>query len=739
MFVVGLASLLWLLFRTGTKPSRIVYPCQRAALANSSLILGASIPISLITFLAKSKVFISKRAKTLALLVILANVIISNEQFWQILQPINAVNPNQELELTLYPQYAHAFPASDIYVVSGRANAHIDVLINHMGSRGLLFYKSNTSGANQGPNGLIARDDVVLIKINEEWPFRGGTNTDVLKELIQAIVNHPDGFVGEIVVADNGQWQGSMDWAQNNAEDIYQSTQDVVNMFSTSYNVSTFTWRPIISMQVSEYSTGDISDGYILYDNSDPETGIRVSYPKFRTQYGTYISFKHGIWNGTQYEKRLKVINVPVLKSHSWYGVTASLKHYMGVLSEASAGGLSNGHYRVSRGAMGTMMVETGLPTLNIIDAIWINANPPPASGCGPSTPYNVATRVNVLMASVDPVALDYWAAKNVLVQAAHMIGYVDTHTLDPDSTDKTGLSGEAFGVWLNRSKNEIIAAGHNVTSDKNRMNVYVYGKLVHDIAITDILVPQLLVCRGSLLDINVTIRNWGDTDENFNLTVYANSTALETAAMMLPSKNSTITTFTWNTTDFVKGDYAIRAYVEPVANETCTMDNTKTADRVVTVVSPGHDVAVKDVSSNKTTVIQGQSVTIKVTPRNVGNYTENFAVTLYANGKSIAWRNVNLESGASTTISFTWDTASFAEGNYTVSAYAWPVPGEIDTTDNRKEDGTVQIAVPVGGVDVPVDKLSLLAPYIGLASTILLAAIAAIYIKHTKHRKKKP
>ncbi len=35
-FFVGLASLVWFLLRTGTKPSRIVYPCQRAALANAS-------------------------------------------------------------------------------------------------------------------------------------------------------------------------------------------------------------------------------------------------------------------------------------------------------------------------------------------------------------------------------------------------------------------------------------------------------------------------------------------------------------------------------------------------------------------------------------------------------------------------------------------------------------------------------------------------------------------------------
>jgi hypothetical protein len=37
-------------------------------------------------------------------------------------------------------------------------------------------------------------------------------------------------------------------------------------------------------------------------------------------------------------------------------------------------------------------------------------------------------------------------------------------------------VSGEAFGVWLNLTKNEIVAAGYDVTTDENHMNVYVYA-----------------------------------------------------------------------------------------------------------------------------------------------------------------------------------------------------------------------------------------------------------------------
>ena len=473
--LIGVVSLIWFIFRTGTKPSRVMYPCQRAALANSSVLLGLSISLWLTSILTKAKKFISKKGISLVILLLIANLVLSSGEFLGSMQLAGAAEPNQELHLSLGPNQATSFPASNLYVINGHAIVNINELINLMGSNGLLFYKSDTSGANRGPTGLIANNDVILIKINEEWPYRGGTNTDILKELIQALVDHPEGFVGEIVVADNGQWQGSMDWSQNNAADPAQSTQDVVNMFSQDFEVSTYSWIPIRGTRVEEYSEGDLTDGYILYDNPDPETGIYVSYPKFRTQFGKYISFKKGIWNGTGYEKRLKIINIPVLKSHSGYGVTASLKHYMGVQSQGEGqSGLANGHSTVATGGMGTLMVETGLPTLNIIDAVWVNANPSPFSGAGPSTPYNQATRVNVLMASTDPVALDYWAAKHILMQTANLIGHTDIHTINPDNTDRSGVSGEAFGVWLSRTENEIAAGGYAVTSDESKMNVYV-------------------------------------------------------------------------------------------------------------------------------------------------------------------------------------------------------------------------------------------------------------------------
>jgi len=462
LFIFGFLNLLWFLFRTGTKPSRIIYPCQKAALKNMALVFSSIVPLlSFSAFRLKTRNMFARSKKAIVAILIIAPLLGGIY--------LQATTTVEEVGLNIIGTESSSPFSSNIFVVNGREAAHIQNLIDLMGSEDFNFYQSSISDVNQGPDGFISPSDVVLLKVNAQWSMRGGTNTDMLKELIQAIVDHPEGFTGEIIVADNGQGSGALERLSPNAEDQSQSTQDVVDYFSENYDVSTFLWDTIRYYQVQEYSSGDMDDGYVVYDIADPDTGIYVSYPKFETDYGTKVSFKNGIWNGTHYEGILKVINLPVLKSHNGYGVTATLKNYMGVQSQ----GLANGHQKVATGGMGTLMVECGLPTLNIIDCIWVNANPANSLSAGPSTSYREATRVNILIAGIDPVALDYWSSKNILIKTSELIGYTDTHTLNPDNTIRSGLT-EAFGVWLNLTKDELIQGGFNVTSDVQEMNIFV-------------------------------------------------------------------------------------------------------------------------------------------------------------------------------------------------------------------------------------------------------------------------
>jgi hypothetical protein len=107
------------------------------------------------------------------------------------------------------------------------------------------------------------------------------------------------------------------------------------------------------------------------------------------------------------------------------------------------------------------------------------------------------------------------------------------------------------------------------------------------------------------------------------------------------------------------------------------------------------HDVAVTDIKSSKTVIGQGYKGNITVTAENHGGFAETFNVTAYANTTIIGSENVTLPAGNSTTMKFTWNTTGFAKGNYTISAYAVPVPGETDTTDNNLTDGWVAVTIP--------------------------------------------
>ena len=107
------------------------------------------------------------------------------------------------------------------------------------------------------------------------------------------------------------------------------------------------------------------------------------------------------------------------------------------------------------------------------------------------------------------------------------------------------------------------------------------------------------------------------------------------------------------------------------------------------------HDIAVLSVNPLKTIVGQGCTMNINVTVANQGDFTETFNATIYINTTSIETKQITLTNGASTTITYKWNTTGFAKGNYTLWAYAWPVQDEIDTTDNTFIDGLVIIAMP--------------------------------------------
>lgn len=353
-------------------------------------------------------------------------------------------------------------PAPDFS--SGDYHAGVDCLLHLLARHGLKLYRSAQEAPLAGPEGLISTDDVVLLKVNAQWKHRGCTNSDVVRGLIQRILEHPDGFTGEVVMFDNGQGEGSMDgdahgWGryaddsiQANAEDPSHSFSYLANDIFAGQGVSTYLLDDVREAFISE---GDHeTDGYRIWEG--------VSYPCFTTAGGNRVELKEGLWDGTGFADRIKLINMPVLKTHDGCGITACLKNFYGVLSMGHPP--RDYHYGDAGEVWGEMIARVRTPVLNVLDSIWISLHH--HRGHPPSN----TSRLNRLLASVDPVALDYWASKYVFYPIS---GDLDDHPDHPESYTDSNLSAH-----LTQARDTINEHGgidgQPVTKDEGQMHLFV-------------------------------------------------------------------------------------------------------------------------------------------------------------------------------------------------------------------------------------------------------------------------
>lgn len=475
MTLLGILSVIWLIARTGRKPSRINYPCQRAALANATVLMGgAVVPIAA----RLPRAFLDRRsikAPVLRKVVGVTEIVAAAAVVVAIVWTLAGIGgppsrPMVELKaaaaaLELPELRSSAADASDIFIAENipPASEHgVDYLIQVMDGNGLDFFNSSGTGAAAGPQGLIGKNDVVLIKVNGEWRWRGETNSDVVKGLVNAIVHHPDGFTGEVVIVENGQWDSYMDNRPDNqnpdgcnAQDQGQSFNDVAMMFAGNHRVSVYDWTAVQTAHVNEFNSGDARDGYVYMAE------IEEGYPKFTTVYGTQVSLRHGVWTGSSYDNgRLKFLNVPVLKDHGGLGVTNSIKHFMGVQDLWKLSQNAPHDPMRTEGLFGKVMLRARYPDLNISDCIWVT----PAGG--PNAPYDKAVRLDKLIASQDPVALDYYCGKYVLLP----ISGNPRH--DPNNTSAAN-NGYYFHQMLFSTKDVLLAGGKQVTTDEANMDVH--------------------------------------------------------------------------------------------------------------------------------------------------------------------------------------------------------------------------------------------------------------------------
>jgi hypothetical protein len=122
----------------------------------------------------------------------------------------------------------------------------------------------------------------------------------------------------------------------------------------------------------------------------------------------------------------------------------------------------------------------------------------------------------------------------------------------------------------------------------------------------------------------------------------------------------------------------------------------------IVTSPQGVHDVAVTNIKTSKDgckpmpTVPDNSFVKVNVTVLNKGNFTETFNVTLFANATVVDTQIViGLASGAQTELAYRWNTTDWIRGSYTISAYAAPVPSEVNVADNTYTDGIIKVVIP--------------------------------------------
>jgi uncharacterized repeat protein (TIGR01451 family) len=434
---IGIGSLIWLLLRSGTKPRRLAYPCQRVAAANSvgflaylAALLGSA------TFLRRLKAAFTPGRLALFLIGLLLTVTLQSSvtdpaapAFAESFDLPGWTSPTAVSDvfvITNVPEPEYSLDGSTLPGgVSPDEALHddgVDALVNLMEANGDHFYK--TTG---NPNGLFGSDDVIVIKINNQWGGRNGTNTDIVKGAIYRLVNHPDGFTGAVIVAENAQGANPdlMNEGTNNSQFENQSYQEVVNVFANQgYHVCTYVWDNIRTNFVNDYDTGSYDNGYVL-DAADD----RLSYPKFQVDcrgMNLHVSMRKGLWNGTSFDDtRLKMINLPVLKRHNCAWATIAVKNYLGFItthdtigrwSDVSEmhcwllGPSDNGRTCTTEsteyGLIARQMARIRRADLNIVDAIWVNVWNNLGGG---------SQRQDVLLASRDPFAVDYYASDYIL------------------------------------------------------------------------------------------------------------------------------------------------------------------------------------------------------------------------------------------------------------------------------------------------------------------------------------
>jgi hypothetical protein len=255
-----------------------------------------------------------------------------------------------------------------------------------------------------------------------------------------------------------------------------------------------------------------------------------------------------------------------------------------------------------------------------------------------------------------------------------------------------------------------------------------------YNIAITKVTTSKTIVCQGYSLNVNVTLENQSSYTENVTLELKFNEYKVKTSSISVNARTMTTVTLAVIPRSFIfqmisrePGGAPPQGTGSFTINGNGTLLKAKTGSinwgnvslrggvielyksdgalikRLELLIPPdGNGIVFTNATYRDGLYAVGTTVgsvcflddngesgemSIAETPIN-GIRIEGTNVTLYTAGETILIRRINMEF-------------ALTKGQYTIWAYAWPVPGETDTTDNTFTDGWVIVSM-VGDITGP-------------------------------------
>jgi len=143
-------------------------------------------------------------------------------------------------------------------------------------------------------------------------------------------------------------------------------------------------------------------------------------------------------------------------------------------------------------------------------------------------------------------------------------------------------LNPDVTGAYVNENNYEIDLTitpngiGGTLTENNYQLDLIPQKSFPEQngILLSSVTTSKTIVGQAYNMTIKVTVVNQEFTHEAFSITIYANTTAIYTTSITLPSKGSAIITFRWNTVGFSKNTYTISAQATPIPGETYVVDN---------------------------------------------------------------------------------------------------------------------------------------------------------------------